>query len=79
MNALVTSVTTEAPLVIIGSGFAALSLTKAIRRIGDRLPITLICGNRGDDYHKPDLSHVFSSKQCADTLVKHPPLIGLSS
>ncbi|TKB56779.1 NADH:flavorubredoxin reductase NorW [Ferrimonas aestuarii] len=65
-------VTSEAPLVIIGSGFAALSLIRAIRRTDNKLPITLICGDSGDDYHKPDLSHVFSNKQCAEELVKQP-------
>lgn len=58
------------PIVIIGSGFAAYQLVKTLRRLNAEQAITLITADSGDEYHKPDLSHVFSRQQMATDLIK---------
>ncbi|MBP6519973.1 FAD-dependent oxidoreductase, partial [Shewanella sp.] len=58
------------PIVIIGSGFAAYQLVKTLRRLNREQPITVITADSGDEYHKPDLSHVFSLKKMASDLIK---------
>jgi len=60
----------EQNIVIIGSGFAARQLVKNVRRIDKQVAITLIAADSGDEYNKPDLSHVFSLKQSADDLTR---------
>ncbi|MEA9390172.1 NADH:flavorubredoxin reductase NorW [Acerihabitans sp. TG2] len=60
----------EQNIIIIGSGFAARQLVKNIRRIDKRVAITLIAADSGDEYNKPDLSHVFSLRQKADDLTR---------
>lgn len=60
-----------APLIIIGSGFAAYQLVKTLRRKKSDLPIMLFTANSGDEYNKPDLSHVFTRQQSADELISH--------
>lgn len=57
-------------IVIIGSGFAAYQLVKALRRQDTQQAITVITSNGGDDYAKPDLSHVFTKSQSANELIK---------
>jgi len=57
-------------IVIIGSGFAARQLVSNIRRQDKQIPIMLIAADSGDQYNKPDLSHVFSLKQSADDLTQ---------
>ncbi|MCW8331675.1 NADH:flavorubredoxin reductase NorW [Photobacterium sp. SDRW27] len=57
-------------IVIIGSGFAAYQLVKSLRKLNAETPITVITGDNGDDYSKPDISHVFSKQQTANDLVK---------
>ncbi|WP_105902837.1 NADH:flavorubredoxin reductase NorW [Vibrio gangliei] len=58
------------PIMIIGSGFAAYQLVKALRRSDKQTPITVITADDGHDYNKPDLSHVFTNKHNADTLIR---------
>ena len=58
------------PIVIIGSGFAAYQLVKAIRRGDQTCPIHVFTTNDGSDYNKPDLSHVFSRQQRAEDLIR---------
>lgn len=58
-----------APIVIIGSGFAAYQLIKNIRRQDVSLPIQVFTADDGDVYNKPDLSHVFSKQQDANALI----------
>ncbi|WP_394126789.1 NADH:flavorubredoxin reductase NorW [Vibrio hepatarius] len=60
-----------APLIIIGSGFAAYQLVKNLRRKKSGRPIMLFTANSGDEYNKPDLSHVFTRQQNADDLISH--------
>lgn len=59
----------QAPIVIIGSGFAAYQLVKTVRRMDAHIPIQLFTAEEGAEYNKPDLSHVFSKKQTALDLV----------
>ncbi|QQX81312.1 NADH:flavorubredoxin reductase NorW [Shewanella sp. KX20019] len=58
-----------APIVIIGSGFAAYQLIKNIRRQDSTVAIQVFTADDGDEYNKPDLSHVFSKQQDADALI----------
>ncbi|MCG7588699.1 NADH:flavorubredoxin reductase NorW [Photobacterium sp. OFAV2-7] len=57
-------------IVVIGSGFAAYQLVKSLRKIDNETPVTVITADSGDDYSKPELSHVFSRKQTASDLIK---------
>ncbi len=59
----------SAPLIIIGSGFAACQLVKTLRRKQSDQPIALFTTGSGDEYNKPDLSHVFTRQQKADDLI----------
>lgn len=61
---------TQAPIIIIGSGFAAYQLIKAIRRSDLTTAIQVFSCDNGDDYNKPDLSHVASKKQLASDLIR---------
>lgn len=45
-------------IVVIGSGFAAQQLVKSLRKLDAEQPIRLITADSGDEYNKPDLSHV---------------------
>ncbi|PSW19805.1 NADH:flavorubredoxin reductase NorW [Photobacterium sanctipauli] len=58
------------PIVIIGSGFAAYQLVKAIRRIDNTIPIDVFTADEGHDYNKPDLSHAISNQQLAGDLIR---------
>lgn len=60
----------EKYVVIIGSGFAAYQLVKSIRRTSAEQAIIVITAGSGDDYVKPELSHVFSKKLTAQDMVK---------
>lgn len=60
----------EKSIVIIGSGFAAYQLVKSIRRASQQQAIIVITAGSGDDYVKPELSHVFSKKLTAQDMVK---------
>ncbi|KXO14068.1 Nitric oxide reductase FlRd-NAD(+) reductase [Moritella sp. JT01] len=60
----------SSPIVIIGSGFAAYQLVKSIRRLSKEQAIIVITAGSGDDYVKPELSHVFSKKLTAQDMVK---------
>lgn len=57
------------PIVIIGSGFASYQLIKTIRRTNSDCPIHVFTNDSGDDYNKPDLSHVFSKQQSPEEVV----------
>lgn len=60
----------NAPIIIIGSGFAAYQLIKTIRRTDQIIPISVFTLDAGDDYNKPDLSHVFTNKQSSADLIR---------
>ncbi|MEH2919564.1 NADH:flavorubredoxin reductase NorW [Samsonia erythrinae] len=57
-------------IVIIGAGFAARQLIRQLRKQDAHCPIRLITADSGDEYNKPDLSHVMSQRQHADDLTK---------
>ncbi|OLQ75209.1 NADH:flavorubredoxin oxidoreductase [Photobacterium proteolyticum] len=57
-------------IVVIGSGFAAYQLVKSLRKLDAETPVTVITAESGDDYSKPELSHVFSRSQNASDLIK---------
>ncbi|MGF1703330.1 NADH:flavorubredoxin reductase NorW [Photobacterium makurazakiensis] len=58
------------PVIIIGSGFAAYQLVKAIRRSDSQLPIHVFTADDGHDYNKPDLSHVASKQLLSGDLIR---------
>lgn len=60
----------SAGIVIIGSGFAARTLVKNIRKLDSAIPLTLIAADGMEDYNKPDLSHVISQAQRAEDLIR---------
>ena len=80
-------------IVVIGSGFAAQQLVKSLRKLDGEQPIRLITADSGDEYNKPDLSHVVSRDCCAAamtrlsgaafaeqqriTLLPHCPVLGI--
>lgn len=60
----------SAGIVIIGSGFAARTLVKNIRKLDSHVPLTLIAADGMEEYSKPELSHVISQAQRADDLIR---------
>ncbi|KAB7677702.1 NADH:flavorubredoxin reductase NorW [Plesiomonas shigelloides] len=65
-----TTTLVDAPIIIVGSGFAAWQLVKAMRRQNAQQPILLITADDGCDYNKPDLSHIFTRQTKADSMVR---------
>ncbi|WP_411994556.1 NADH:flavorubredoxin reductase NorW [Agarivorans sp. DSG3-1] len=61
-----------APIIIIGSGFAAYQLVKTLRRTDSQLSIQVFTSDEGNEYNKPDLSHAFSKQQSVDALIQLP-------
>lgn len=59
-----------APIIIVGSGFAAWQLVKALRRQSPQQPVLLITADDGADYNKPDLSHIFTRQTVPDSMVR---------
>lgn len=80
-------------ILVIGSGFAAQQLIKNLRKLDAERPIRLITADSGDEYNKPDLSHVVSRSSSAAamtrlkgadfaeqqriTLMPHSPVLGI--
>ncbi|WP_049853627.1 NADH:flavorubredoxin reductase NorW [Dickeya fangzhongdai] len=57
-------------IIVIGAGFAARQLIKNLRKQDAQLPIRLITADSGDEYNKPELSHVLSQHRRADDLTR---------
>ncbi|WP_426712880.1 NADH:flavorubredoxin reductase NorW [Cronobacter muytjensii] len=57
-------------LIVIGSGFAARQLVRHLRQQDSTRSVRVIAADSGDDYNKPDLSHVFTNGQRADDLTR---------
>lgn len=57
-------------IVVIGGGFAAQQLIKCLRRLDATQPIRLITADAGDEYNKPDLSHVVSRQSSAPSMIR---------
>ncbi|WP_326899996.1 NADH:flavorubredoxin reductase NorW [Kosakonia cowanii] len=60
----------SAGIVIIGSGFAARTLVKNIRKLDSHVPLTLIAADGMEEYSKPELSHVISQAQRVEDLIR---------
>lgn len=56
--------------IVVGAGFAARQLIKSLRKQHAHCPIRLITADSGDDYSKPELSHVLSQQRRADDLTR---------
>ena len=57
-------------ILIIGSGFAAYQLVKSLRKLDAQVPIRLLTADSGDEYNKPDISHVFSQGRSSAELTR---------
>lgn len=57
-------------VVIVGAGLAGWSVVDALRALDKDIPITLICADSGDRYHKPMLSVAISQNKTARDLVR---------
>ncbi|WKV52311.1 NADH:flavorubredoxin reductase NorW [Dickeya fangzhongdai] len=57
-------------IIVIGAGFAARQLIKSLRKQDSQRPIRLITADSGDEYNKPELSHVLSQHRRADDLTR---------
>ena len=57
-------------ILVIGSGFAAQQLIKSLRKLDANKPIRLITADSGDEYNKPDLSHVVSRGSSAAAMTR---------
>lgn len=57
------------PLVIIGSGLAAIMLAKEWRKHDHSTPLLLLTADTGDYYSKPQLSTALAQQKTAETLV----------
>ncbi|MCL6407389.1 NADH:flavorubredoxin reductase NorW [Dickeya dadantii] len=57
-------------IIVIGAGFAARQLIKNLRKQDTQRPIRLITADSGDEYNKPELSHVISQHRPADDLTR---------
>jgi rubredoxin-NAD+ reductase len=56
------------PIVIVGSGLAGYTLLKEIRKRDAETPVTLISGDDGAFYSKPNLSNAFAAGKTASQL-----------
>lgn len=61
----------NAPLTIIGSGHAGITLARELRRLSEDLPIRVLSRDDGHYYYKPDLSKAFAAGKDADGLIKN--------
>ena len=67
-----TPVNASHPITIIGSGLAAYTVIREIRKINTEVPIVLITREPGYFYSKPMLSTAFASKKTASQLIMTP-------
>ncbi len=61
----------DAPLTIIGSGHAGISLARELRRLSPELAIRVLSRDDGHYYYKPDLSKAFAAGKDAEGLIKN--------
>ncbi|MDO9454285.1 MAG: FAD-dependent oxidoreductase [Stagnimonas sp.] len=61
----------DAPITIIGSGHAGISLARELRRLSPDLAIRVLSRDDGHYYYKPDLSKAFASGKDAEGLIKN--------
>lgn len=60
------------PVVIIGSGLAAWTVARELRKLDKQRAITLVSRDNGDFYSKPMLSNALASGKTADQLINTP-------
>ncbi|MFH2133589.1 MAG: FAD-dependent oxidoreductase [Pseudomonadota bacterium] len=60
------------PIVVIGSGLAAYSVIRELRKLDRDLPLTLVTRDSGDYYSKPMLSNAYAQGKDAAGLVLTP-------
>lgn len=60
------------PIVVVGSGLAAYTVIRELRKLNREIPITLISRDSADSYSKPMLSNAFAQKKDAASLVLAP-------
>jgi rubredoxin---NAD+ reductase len=68
----VAAVGAAAPVVVLGSGLAAWSVVRELRRLDRHMPVTLITERNGDFYAKPALSNALAQGKAAGQLVTTP-------
>lgn len=61
----------SAPLTILGTGHAGITLARDLRKLAPDLPLRLITRDDGHYYYKPDLSKAFAAGKDADGLIKN--------
>lgn len=61
----------DAPLTIIGSGHAGITLARELRRLSPDLAIRVMSRDDGHYYYKPDLSKAFAAGKDAEGLIKN--------
>jgi rubredoxin-NAD+ reductase len=59
-------------IVIIGSGLAGISLLRELRKLDSKAPVTVITGDDGAFYAKPNLSNALALNKNAAQLVQTP-------
>lgn len=69
-----TKVTSESPIVIVGSGYAGYGLAEAIRKRSPDTQIVVFTADDGCSYSKPSLSNAFARSKTANDLVNETPL-----
>ncbi|MFL1456540.1 NAD(P)/FAD-dependent oxidoreductase [Marinobacter sp. GN3S48] len=62
--------TTEAPIVIVGTGLSGYSLAREIRKQNKEIPIVMVTADDGFSYSKPMLSTGFTKGKEADELAQ---------
>lgn len=60
-----------APLTILGTGHAGVTLARELRKLAPALPLRLITRDDGHYYYKPDLSKAFAAGKDAAGLIKN--------
>lgn len=60
------------PIVVIGSGLAAYSVIRELRKLDRDVPLTLVTRDSGDYYSKPMLSNAFAQGKDAAGLILTP-------
>jgi len=61
----------SAPLTILGTGHAGVTLARDLRKLAPDLPLRLITRDDGHYYYKPDLSKAFAAGKDAAGLIKN--------
>ncbi|NMT62474.1 NAD(P)/FAD-dependent oxidoreductase [Marinobacter orientalis] len=64
---------TEAPIVIVGTGLSGYTLAKEIRKQDQETPIVMVTADDGSSYSKPMLSTGFTKGKEADELAQASP------